>query len=90
VADLVNIKTFLYRHEAEMAKGLLDEENIEAMISADDLGGYRPHLAFGMGGVQLLVKKEDVEKAQAIIKVLEDSIENNFKNNSPDSELGDD
>ena len=75
MVDLVNIKTFLYRHEAEMAKGLLAEENIEAMISADDLGGYRPHLAFGMRGVRLLVKKEDVQKAQEIIKVLGDSIE---------------
>ena len=73
MADLVSIKTFLHRHEAELAKGLLAEQNIEAMISADDLGGYRSHLAFGMGGVRLLVKKEDVDKAKEALEVLEDS-----------------
>ena len=70
--DLVTVKTFMQRHEAEMAKGLLDEQGIESTISADDCGGYRPHLSLGMGGVKLLVKKEDIEKTQEIFKILED------------------
>ena len=71
--ELASIATFLYRHEAELAKSLLSEKGIEAIISADDLGGYRPDLS--MGNVKLLVKKEDVEKAKEVLKVLEKPIE---------------
>jgi len=73
MTDLVSIRTFLHRHEAELAKGLLNEKGIEAVISADDLGTWRPHLSFGTG-VQLLVKKEDVEEAQEALRILEDDI----------------
>jgi len=70
MADLVSIKTFMHRHEAELAKGLLAEKGIEAIVSADDCGGARPHLTFGMSGVQLLVKKEDEQKAKEVLEVL--------------------
>ena len=73
--ELVVIKTFLHRHEAELTKGLLTEKGIDAIVSADDCAGTRPHLAFGMGGVKLLVKKEDAEKAKEVLKVLEKPIE---------------
>ena len=75
MAELIKIKAFPNRHEAELAKGLLAEKGIEALVSADDCGGMRHHLSFGMGRVQLLVKKEDVEKAQEILKVLEYPVE---------------
>lgn len=68
MSDLVVTKTFLSRHEAELAKSLLHAAGIESMISSDDFGGLRPNLAFG-GGVRLLVKKKDVEKAQGILGV---------------------
>ena len=67
MADLVNIKTFLNRHEAELAKSLLAESDIEAIISADDLGGWRPHLSFG-SGVKLSVSKKDADLAKQILK----------------------
>jgi len=51
-----------------VAKGLLAEQGIESIISADDCGGYRPQMVFGTGGVQLIVKKDDTDKA---IKILE-------------------
>lgn len=69
--NLVNLKTFYSRHEAEQAKGLLDEKGIEAFISVNDVGASRPSLAF-VQGVKLLVKKEDIHKARDIIKVLEE------------------
>jgi len=68
--DLVVLKTFLYRHEAEMTKNILAEEGIETIISADDLGTCRPHLTFGLGGVKLLVKKENLKKSQKILESL--------------------
>lgn len=66
--DLVCIKTFLNRYEADLAKGFLESEGIEAFVSADDAGGMRPHLAF-TGGVRLMVKNEE---AEAALQILED------------------
>ena len=37
----------------------------ESVVSADDAGGQRPHL--WMGGVRLLVRSEDAERASKIL-----------------------
>ena len=71
--SLVEVWTFSYRHEAEHAKSLLDAENIPSMISADDAGGMRPHLSFGMGGARLMVRKEDLGKAKEVISQITDN-----------------
>jgi hypothetical protein len=63
---LTKIRTFLYRHEAEMAKELLENEGIEVLISSDDHGGIRPSLAYA-GGVDLLIKEEDVPQATDLL-----------------------
>jgi hypothetical protein len=65
--DLVVIDTFTFRRQAEMAHSALEAFGIESMISADDLGGE------GVGadldeGVRLLVRAEDVERAQDVLK----------------------
>ncbi|MGD9015213.1 MAG: DUF2007 domain-containing protein [Candidatus Omnitrophota bacterium] len=75
MGDLVSIKSFMRRYEAELAKGLLTEKEIEAIVSADDCGGMRFDIGMGRGGIRLLVKKEDAEKAKEVLKVLEDSKE---------------
>ena len=49
---------------------------IEANVLADDCGALRPHLPIGMGGVQLLVKRADLEKAQAILEDSEKPLTN--------------
>jgi len=66
--DFVPIKQFSYRHEAEFAKQILVNQGIEANVLADDCGGLRPHLPIGMGGIQLLVKRVDLEKAKVILE----------------------
>ena len=71
MADLVLIKTFLYRHEAESAQGLLKELGIEAIISADDVGGAYPNASLGMGNVKLLVQELDAPKAKEFLQVLD-------------------
>ena len=68
MADLVCIKTYQSRIEAELVKGFLESNGIKAMVSADDVGGMNPALLWATGGVRLLVKKKDIQKA---IKVLE-------------------
>lgn len=67
MANLICIKTYNNRVEANLAKGLLVTNGVEAVISADDASGsYGSNVAFG--GVRLLVKKEDVQKALELLK----------------------
>ena len=66
VPDLVCIKTYNNRLEAELEKGRLDSQGIQAMISADDAGGMRPDLSWSTG-VRLLVKQEDAHRALEIL-----------------------
>ncbi len=64
-ADLVVVGTFLNKIDAELAQGALQAADIESMVSADDAGGLRPTL--WMGGIRLLVRSEDVERASEIL-----------------------
>lgn len=71
MSELVCIKTFLNRYEAEIAKGLLESRGIEVILSADDAGGMQPQLTFTRG-VRLIVKEEE---AEAALKILEEQEE---------------
>ena len=64
---LVVVGTFLNQIDADMARAALEAAEIESMISADDAGGLRPHL--WMGGVRLLVRAEDAERAIEILEL---------------------
>ena len=66
------IKTYLSNPEAEIAKGMLQNSDIEAVISADDCGGMTSNLSFATGGIRLLVKEEEVQKAKEILSSLDD------------------
>jgi len=72
MSNLFLVKTFFNRHEAGIAQGLLEENNIPCTIKSDDCGGMRPHLNMGMGGVQLFVHEYDRERATEILKVLDE------------------
>jgi hypothetical protein len=65
-AELVVVGSFLNHIEAELAQGALEAGGIESIISADDVGGMRPHLSL-TGGVRLFVRADDAEKAGAIL-----------------------
>ncbi len=58
-SDLVVISTFRSTADAQIAKGILDEVEIESMIRADNAGGMYPAIS----GAELLVRGEDAEKA---------------------------
>ena len=60
------------RHDAGIAQGLLEENNILSTIKSDDCGGMRPHLSMGMGQVQLFVHEFDRERAYEILKILDE------------------
>jgi hypothetical protein len=64
--DLAVVSIFLQRHEAEMAKGLLDANGIPCVMSADDCGGMKPGMSFG-SAITLSVQKADLEEAKMIL-----------------------
>lgn len=65
MSDLVVLRSYLTNIDAELAHGALEAAGIESVVRADDCGGTRPHL--WMGGVDLLVWPEDVERADEIL-----------------------
>lgn len=65
MTDLVVVRTYVNYFEAEIARGALEAAGIDSMIRADDCGGTRPHL--WMGGVELLVRAGDVERADEVL-----------------------
>jgi len=61
---VVVVGTFPNRIEAEIAQGALEAAEIESIVSADDAGGTDP----GLGGVRLLVRAEDAERAGRLVQ----------------------
>jgi len=61
--ELICVKTYPNRIDAELAKALLEENGIKAMILGDDVGGAYPALLWGAGGARLLVQEKNKEKA---------------------------
>ena len=59
------VAEFTFEYEAEIAKGRLESEGIEAMIS--NVNTPYPGLLLGKHGVQLLVNDYDLESAQMIL-----------------------
>jgi Putative prokaryotic signal transducing protein len=59
-SDLVVVSTFPSTADAEIAKGILDEQGIDSMIRADNAGGMYPAIS----RAELLVRTEDVQKAK--------------------------
>jgi len=62
MSELVCVKTFSTRVDAELARGILQSAGIEALVTVDDAGAMRPELAFTTGGAKLFV---DAGQAQA-------------------------
>ena len=58
-SELVSVGTFRSVADAQIAKGILDEAGVEAMIRSDNAGGMYP----AIDGAYLLVRAEDVDKA---------------------------
>jgi hypothetical protein len=63
--DLVVVRTYVNNFEAEIDRTTLEAAGLLSMIRSDDCGGLRPHL--WMGGIELLVRSEDVTRAAEIL-----------------------
>jgi len=68
--NTVVVKTFLHKHEAEMARGLLKDNDIQSVVLADDGGGSYPGLSFG-SMIKLAVRETDAPKAKDVLKQME-------------------
>src|SRR5579863_7592383 len=66
-SDLVVVQSYATEAEAEVAKGVLESEGIDAMIQADTAGRMREHLAWSGLGHRVLVREEDVAAARSIL-----------------------
>jgi len=65
--DPVCIATYSDTMSAEMARMLLESNDIYAFIAADDCGGMRPFMQMSTG-VRLLIRKADADAALEILK----------------------
>jgi len=64
--DRVTVGTYPSEVEAMIDHGRLQAAGIEAMVTKDDCGGMRPHLAYTLG-VKLRVASSDEEKAKEVL-----------------------
>ena len=64
---LVVVQSYGSRAEADLAKGVLADAGIAAMIQADTAGGMREHLAWSGAGFQILVRDEDSAAARDLL-----------------------
>ena len=65
--DVVVVSRYRSVADAHIAKGILDEHGIEAMIRSDNVGGMYPALSVA----EVLVRSEDVERATAALMACE-------------------
>jgi hypothetical protein len=67
-SDLVVVRTFNNRQEADLAKSALDAAAIESMVAGDDAGGVQPGL-WKSNGVAVLVNRDDEQAAREILEL---------------------
>jgi len=65
---LVQLRTFAFAHEADLAASALEAHGIQASVRGRFLGGADPGLTAAMGGVALFVAARDAEAAEAILE----------------------
>ena len=62
--------------EAEIVKDLLESENIQVVVNSMKVSPY-PVSIGRMGEIKLLVKKDELEKAEKILQIMKDNQEHN-------------
>jgi hypothetical protein len=63
---IVCIKKYLNRHEADVAKSVLDSNQIDCYVASDDSGSMRPSLSF-VSPIRLMVKEENATQALEVL-----------------------
>ena len=63
----VEVGRWRWRHEAEIARGLLEDAGIPSAVMADDIGGAYA----GIAPARLLVAPEDAARARQLLEEAE-------------------
>jgi hypothetical protein len=66
MSELIPIKAFPTRMEADLAKAILEANGIGAVLQADDAGGMRPGLG-SLQRIRILVAASDVTGALGLL-----------------------
>ena len=64
----VEVARFHYRHVAEMALGILEDEGIPGVVVGDDGGGMYPGI---LGSVRLVVPEGHADRARRVLEEME-------------------
>ena len=70
---MVVLKTYSSRAEADLARGILEANGIDALVSSDDAGGMQPWFQQSHG-VRLLVHHEHALRAAWLLEPSGDSV----------------
>ena len=54
-------------NEAQFLKSVLEGSGIEAQIPDEHMHGAQPHLSIAIGGVRMLVREKDSQKAREVL-----------------------
>ena len=67
---MVVVGRYAHRHEAELARGFLEEAGIRAAVTADDGGGsFGVPLAYSRASFATVrVRREDAERAREVLR----------------------
>jgi len=65
--DLIPVMTFLNREEAIVARGFLNSNGVDAILSSDEMLRVRRGIS-SPKGIQLLIRPEDKKDAEAVFK----------------------
>ena len=64
--DTVMIRAYRYRHEADIARSMLDAAGIRSVLVGDDAGGMGPHI-MSDNPIRLYVAAENVAEANEVL-----------------------
>lgn len=65
--NLVVVRTYSYRHEAEIGRAMLEFNGVDAMIVSEDCGGQQPFVGAAIG-MKRVVRRRDEQKATMLLK----------------------
>jgi hypothetical protein len=66
--EWVEIRRCTWLHQAELLRSVLESAGLEVLIPNEHTIGVQPLLGVGLGGVQLLVRPSDVERAEKLLE----------------------
>lgn len=71
--ELITLKTFNSIVEAHVLKSKLESEDIHCFLKDETMMGVNPLFNISLGGVKLMINKEDTDRALEILNSIDDS-----------------